>query len=141
MEQLHQEGHVRALGISNVNLPQLKELYEQAQVKPSFAQIRCYARNLWDRDIRTYCNEYQIIYQGFSLLTDNSQVMSRPEILEIAARIKATIAQVVFSFARQVGMLPLTGTSDAEHMKQDLAARDLELSPREIETIAAIASR
>jgi diketogulonate reductase-like aldo/keto reductase len=41
---------------------------------------------------------------------------------------KAMRAQVVFRFAQAVGILPLTGTSNAEHIKQDLARRDLALS-------------
>ena len=46
--------------------------------------------------------------------------------------LEATPAQVVFRFAQAVGMLPLTGTSDAEHMRQDLASRDLALSADEV---------
>jgi aryl-alcohol dehydrogenase-like predicted oxidoreductase len=46
----------------------------------------------------------------------------------LAARAKATPPQIVFAFARAVGMLPLTGTSDPEHMAQDLASRELTLS-------------
>jgi aryl-alcohol dehydrogenase-like predicted oxidoreductase len=45
----------------------------------------------------------------------------------------------VFSFARTVGILPLTGTSDPEHMKQDLASRDLTLPPDAIDTIESLA--
>ncbi len=48
-------------------------------------------------------------------------------------------AQVVFSFARAVGILPLTGTSDAEHMKQDLANRDLTLSADAVQAIESLA--
>jgi aryl-alcohol dehydrogenase-like predicted oxidoreductase len=36
-------------------------------------------------------------------------------------------------------MLPLTGTSNAEHMKQDLASRSLELSPDELREIESLA--
>ena len=57
----------------------------------------------------------------------------------LAARANATPAQIVFAFARAVGMLPLTGTSDAEHMKQDLASSMVELpadAVRAIETLA-----
>jgi diketogulonate reductase-like aldo/keto reductase len=49
-------------------------------------------------------------------------------IVELAARMKATAAQVIFSFAQKIGIVPLTGTSDAAHMKQDLASSDLALS-------------
>jgi aryl-alcohol dehydrogenase-like predicted oxidoreductase len=46
---------------------------------------------------------------------------------------------VVFAFARAVGMLPLTGTSDAEHMRQDLASLTLQLSPDEVRAIESLA--
>ena len=50
----------------------------------------------------------------------------------------ATPAQVVFRFAQAVGMLPLTGTSDPEHMVQDLASHALTLSPDEVRTIESL---
>ena len=46
---------------------------------------------------------------------------------------------MVFRFAQAVGMLPLTGTSDAEHMKQDLASHDLALSAVEVRAIESLA--
>ena len=51
----------------------------------------------------------------------------------------ATPAQVVFAFARAVGMLPLTGTSNAEHMKQDLASLTLTLPPELVQAIESMA--
>ena len=56
----------------------------------------------------------------------------------LAAHGKATPAQIVFSFARAAGMLPLTGTSNAEHMKQDLAARDLKLPDDAVRAIESL---
>ena len=46
---------------------------------------------------------------------------------------------MVFRFAKAAGILPLTGTSNTEHMKQDLASRDLALSSEEVHTIEALA--
>jgi len=45
----------------------------------------------------------------------------------------------VFRFAQSVGMLPLTGTSDSEHMKLDLASRELALSADELRAIESLA--
>ena len=47
-----------------------------------------------------------------------------------------TPEQVVFAFALAVGMLPLTGTSDETHMRQDLEATRLELSPDEVKLLS-----
>ena len=87
---------------------------------PAFVQNRCFARLKWDSDLRLFCQERKILYQGFSLLTANVEVLHNPLLIGLAAHANATPAQVVFSFARTVGMLPLTGTSNAEHMRQDL---------------------
>jgi diketogulonate reductase-like aldo/keto reductase len=57
----------------------------------------------------------------------------------IAAREKATPAQVVFRFARVIGMVPLTGTSDPEHMRQDLASGSMVLSADEMRAIESLA--
>jgi diketogulonate reductase-like aldo/keto reductase len=103
---------------------------------PTFVQNRCYARFGWDREVRAFCQQRGIIYQGFSLLTANMEVVRHPVIVKAAAQLNATPAQVIFSFARAVGMLPLTGTTDPEHMKQDLDSLKLTL-PSEL--VAALA--
>jgi diketogulonate reductase-like aldo/keto reductase len=56
----------------------------------------------------------------------------------IARRGAVTPAQVVFRFAQAVGMMPLTGTSDPEHMRQDLASRDVALEGDEVRAIEAL---
>jgi diketogulonate reductase-like aldo/keto reductase len=106
---------------------------------PAFVQNRCYARFGWDRDVRLFCREQKIIYQGFSLLTANVEVLHHPLITGLAASANATPAQIIFSFARAIGMLPLTGTSNAEHMKQDLASVHLTLPPDAVNEIEALA--
>src|SRR5262245_38136920 len=71
MEGLASSGRVRRIGVSNVSLAQLAELYEGARVKPVFVQNRCYARDGWDRQVRAFCAARGLVYQGFSLLTAN----------------------------------------------------------------------
>src|SRR5207249_4840929 len=125
MRKERDAGRTRFLGVSNVSLRHLEQLEAAHSEAPAFVQNRCFARLGWDRDVRQFCRERKIIYQGFSLLTANAEVLQSRRVAEIAARLHATPPQVVFRFALAVGMLPLTGTSDAAHMKQDLASRDL----------------
>src|SRR5277367_4762652 len=113
-------GRTRFLGVSNVSLEHLEQMMGSGGEALTFVQNRCYARLGWDREVRLFCDERKIIYQGFSLLTANPEVLQHPFIAGLAERGKVTPAQVVFAFARSVGMLPLTGTSNPEHMKQDL---------------------
>jgi diketogulonate reductase-like aldo/keto reductase len=139
MKKEQDAGRARLLGVSNVSIGHLEQMVESDSETPAFVQNRCYARFGWDREVRSFCRERKIVYQGFSLLTANAEVLRDPVITGLAAGANATAAQVVFAFARAVGMLPLTGTSDGEHMKQDLASSGLELSAdavRAIETLA-----
>lgn len=132
-------GRARFLGVSNVSLGQLGQMVAAHAGAPTFVQNRCFANLKWDKDVRLFCQERNILYQGFSLLTANVEVLHHRWLTNLAARTGATPAQVVFSFARAVGILPLTGTSAAEHMRQDLASRDLALSPEAVRTIESLA--
>jgi len=125
--------------VSNVSLRHLEQMAAIYPEAPVFVQNRCYARLGWDRDVRLFCREQKIIYQGFSLLTANPEVLQHPLVKGLAARAGATSAQIVFSFARGVGILPLTGTSDAEHMKQDLASPNLVLPPDAVAAMESLA--
>jgi diketogulonate reductase-like aldo/keto reductase len=128
-------GRTRSLGVSNVSLSHLQQMARTGAERPQFVQNRCFARFGWDRHVRAFCRERGIVYQGFSLLTANLEVLRDPLVAAIAERAQATPAQVVFRFAQAVGMLPLTGTSDARHMQQDLASRALVLSADEVRAI------
>jgi diketogulonate reductase-like aldo/keto reductase len=135
MESIHDSGRVRTLGVSNVTIGQLKELVAKARIPPRFVQNRCYAVRGWDRDVREFCAANEMVYQGFSLLTANREVLARPEIAAIARRHGRTIGQIVFRFALEVGMLPLTGTTDAKHMREDLDVFGFRLDADEGERI------
>jgi diketogulonate reductase-like aldo/keto reductase len=132
-------GRTRMVGVSNVSLRHLMQMEAARAELPAFVQNRCFARLAWDHDVRAFCTERNIVYQGFSLLTANPEVFRARLVAGIAARERATPAQVIFRFAQAVGMLPLTGTTDPEHMKQDLASRTLALSPDEVHTIETLA--
>jgi diketogulonate reductase-like aldo/keto reductase len=139
MEAIHDSGRVRLLGVSNVTPEQLRDLCDGARVRPRFVQNRCYAARGWDRDVRAYCAENGLVYQGFSLLTANRGVLAHPELARIAARHGRTAAQVVFRFAVDVGMVALTGTTDPAHMREDLDVFAFSLEPDEIARIEGLA--
>jgi diketogulonate reductase-like aldo/keto reductase len=65
-------------------------------------------------------------------------VCQHPQVVAIARRVGAGTPQVIFRFAMQVGMVPLTGTTSFEHMKQDLKVYDFELTADEVRLIESI---
>jgi len=138
IEALHASGRTKMIGISNVSAEQLTQLCARAKTRPMMVQNRCYASRGWDREVREICRTQRILYQGFSLLTANSPVLFAPGMQAIAERVGAGPAQVVFRFAMQVGMLPLTGTSDPRHMKEDLEAGRFTLTDDEVRRIETL---
>ena len=139
IEALAQAGRTRFIGVSNFTLAQLRELLKAAQVAPRFLQNRCYAKTGWDRAVRELCREHGVVYQGFSLLTANRAELQTAPFTALCKRTGRSAAELVFRFAVEVGMLPLTGTSSAEHMRLDLAALDFPLDPADVAVIEKLA--
>ena len=124
------------IGISNVNLQQLELLVVGAAIKPMFVQNRCYAAKGWDVGVRQFCQKHNIYYQGFSLLTANPNIVQSPVVARIAAKYKLEAEQIIFRFCHQIGIIPLTGTSSAEHMAADLSIFHFQLSDEEVELMS-----
>lgn len=136
MEAARDAGHVRLLGVSNVDEEQLQTFCQQARIRPRFVQNRCFARTGWDRSVRQFCTANEIVYQGFSLLTANERSLLHPEVSQIAKRHGRTNEQILFRFALDLGMIPLTGTTNDQHMQADLDIFDFHLLSEEVTRIA-----
>jgi diketogulonate reductase-like aldo/keto reductase len=131
IEDTAQAGRTTLIGVSNVSAEQLTMLLKDAKIVPAFVQNRCFARTRWDEAVRAVCAANDIVYQGFSLLTANREVQMSPQVQAVAKRHGRTLAQVTFRFALEIGMMPITGTSDRQHMRQDLDVFDFALSGEE----------
>jgi len=138
MEDLYHAKTVMLLGISNVQIDQLEELWERSNVKPSFVQNRCFARDGWDRKIRKFCEEKAIRYQGFSLLTANTHIIKHPQFTKLMSRYRCSPAQLIFGFALQSKIIPLTGTTNPVHMREDLEVYAISLAADDLLLVESI---
>jgi diketogulonate reductase-like aldo/keto reductase len=138
IEALYDAGRTRMIGVSNVTAEQLAMLCDRAKHKPMVVQNRCYAAFGWDKAVRDICRAHGIIYQGFSLLTANREVLADPDLRAMAAKYGVSYAQIVFRFAMQIGMVPLTGTTNPQHMTEDLQSDRFTLTPEELKRIETI---
>lgn len=138
IESFYEAGKTKMIGVSNVTADQLSLLCMKSKHKPMVVQNRCYAAFGWDKEVREICRANQIIYQGFSLLTANREIFVEPTIRTMAAKYQTGLAQIVFRFSQQIGMLPLTGTTNPQHMREDLECDRFTLSPDELAVIETI---
>jgi len=139
IERIHKDGGAKFIGVSNVSLKQLEMLCADSEVPPRFVQNRCYASRLWDQGVRQFCKANNMVYQGFSLLTANRTVAQDPRLAAIAERHGLHMSQIIFRFALDVGMIALTGTRSAQHMREDLEVLKFRLDADEVKTIEALA--
>lgn len=129
MESLVEQGVVRQLGISNCyELSELQRIDAAARVKPAVLQNRFYADTGYDREIRAFCRDRGILYQSFWTLSANPHLLTGKTILTLAQQYARTPAQILFRYLNQEGVVPLTGTKSAAHMREDLAISEFELT-------------
>jgi diketogulonate reductase-like aldo/keto reductase len=132
LETLVDLGQVHQLGISNCyRLDDLKGLVEFCRIKPAVIQNRFYAETNYDRGIRTFCDQHQIIYQSFWTLSANPQLLAHKTITALSSYHRRTPAQILFRYLTQIGVVPLTGTKSETHMSEDLSIFDFELDDKE----------
>ncbi len=142
MEGIFKADGALQLGISNCyDLSVLQALYADAKVKPAVLQNRFYRKTGYDAELRSWCANNGVVYQSFWSLTANSEILSSDAVKMIAEKLGKTFPQIFFRYLAQSGIVPLTGTSSDEHMKEDLAIFDFELSPDEMNAVSAQLSR
>ena len=100
---------------------------------------RCFAALGWDRAVREVCQTNGIIYQGFWLLTANRAVLGDPKIYVVARGLNADYCPGHLSFYHADRHVALTGTTNEQHMKEDLESDRFALTTEELQGIEAIA--
>lgn len=139
MEQLFQSGGVKQLGMSNCyDLALLQYLYTEATVKPAVLQNRFYQNTHYDQAIRAFCQAQQLIYQSFWTLSANPHILKHALVQQLAHSYQRSAAQILFRCLQQIGILPLTGTTSAQHMQESLAIAQFELTAEECQQVAIL---
>lgn len=139
METLVDTGGVKRLGISNCyDLKTLESLYRSSRVKPTVIQNRFYAESDYDIDIREFCTKHGMAYQSFWTLTANPHLLADETVRLLSLKYQRSPAQILFRYLAHVGVTPLTGTTSAQHMHEDLSVFAFELSAVEIKAMSTL---
>ncbi len=140
MENLVDGGKCKAIGLSDVSIAQLREVFEQARIKPSVVQVESHPY-LPETEILDFCNGNGLVMLAFAPLGHGIQpgVLKDPVILAIASRVNKTPAQVLLAWGVQRGTAILTTPKTPERAKENL---DISALPADaMEQINAIQTR
>jgi len=123
METHCDNAYVKQIGISNFYHQDFFEAFLQAtRIKPAVLQNRFYQQTNYDCDIRRQCRQENISYQSFWTLTANPHILNSQLMVALAKKTGKTPVQLFFCYLAGKGITPLTGTTNVEHMQQDLAS-------------------
>ena len=113
---------IRFLGISNVPLGILEQLYDAAEFKPAVVQNRFYPSTNFDASVRAFCAEKSIIYQSFWTLSANPKIVHSPEVGIVAHEVGLTPCEAMYILVLALdNVVILNGTTNAKHMVDDLS--------------------
>jgi diketogulonate reductase-like aldo/keto reductase len=120
LESLVDEGRCKAIGLSNVNLGQLKEVFDVARIKPAAVQVESHPY-LPESDLLDYCKRNGIVMQAFAALGHGIEpkLIDNPVITVIAKRVNKTPAQVLLAWALQRGTAPLTTATTIRYIGEN----------------------
>jgi diketogulonate reductase-like aldo/keto reductase len=139
MEEIHRAGGARQLGISNCyDIDVMRFFYDEAKIKPALVQNRFYKDTGYEVELRRWCTDYGVIFQSFWSLTANGYVLGSDVLRELAERYNKTPAQIFFRYLGQAGIVPLTGTSSKQHMRDDLAIFNFILALEDFQQVEAL---
>ena len=139
LKELQDEGKIRHIGVSNVSVEQLetaREIVEVVSVQNRF--------NLPDRhseDVLARCEELGIAFLPWAPIAGGELAEPGGPFDHITSAHDATAGQVALAWllARSAVMVPIPGTSSVEHLEENLAAAEVELSADELAELEALA--
>lgn len=130
LEDLHEEGLARAIGVSNFLVKHLEALAETSTTVPAVNQIELHPF-FYRKELVNYCNERGIIVESYSPIALGKR-LDDARLKQIADAHEKTPAQVVLRWHLQHGFVPIPRSLDAAHIKENAAVFDFELSKAEI---------
>jgi diketogulonate reductase-like aldo/keto reductase len=120
LEKLVDEGKCKAIGLSDLNLEKLKEIYQAATIKPAVVHVESHPY-LPEWELLEFCHQNGIVLQAFAALGHSSEpkLPDDPVITSIAKRVKKTPAQVLLAWAVQRGTALLTTSKTPSRIKEN----------------------
>jgi aldehyde reductase len=120
MEELVDSGKCKAIGLSDVSLEQVQEIFKPARIKPAVVQVESHPY-LPQAEILEFCNRNGLLMLAFAPLGHGIKpgVLEDPVIIAIAQRVNKTPAQVLLAWAVQRGTAVLTTPKTPDRAKEN----------------------
>lgn len=133
LEELYNQGKIKAIGVSNFLPHHLEPLLENAKIKPMVNQIELHPGMLQEETVE-FCKKHDILVEAWAPFS-NGQILTHPVLKEIADKYKKSVAQLSLRWIIQKGIVPLPKSVTPERIKSNLEVFDFEISEQDVDII------
>ncbi|MCP3425703.1 aldo/keto reductase [Rothia sp. AR01] len=138
MEEAHEAGKVRAIGVSNFLQKDLENLLAGATVVPHVNQILVHAGNT-PSELISSCESQGILVEAYSPIA-HGEILDNEAVAGIARKYGVSVPQLCIRYTLQLGAVSLPKTANPEHMRSN-AQVDFEIAAEDMETLRTLDER
>lgn len=138
MEAAYKAGKTRAIGLSNFNLEQVKEILYVCEVKPAVLQTELHPYNQ-EPKLKEFLRENGIIPQAwYPLGHGDKKLLQEPIFRELGQKYGKSAAQIILRWHIQDGNIVIPGSKNPEHIQSNFDLFDFALTDAEMAQIRAL---
>lgn len=138
MEKAYKEGKVRAIGLSNFNVEQIKEILAICEVKPAVLQTEVHPY-YQEKALKEFLASEGIVIQAwYPLGHGDKTLLEESALAKLAQKHGKSSAQIILRWHIQAGNIVIPGSKNPAHIKDNFALFDFELTEDEMSEIAAL---
>ena len=132
LEDAYKAGKIKAIGVSNFLIDDLKNIIDNCEIKPMVNQILCHISNT-PVELVDFCNENGIQLEAYSPVAHGA-VLGNEAIKAVADKYGVSIPQLCLKYDIQLGMVVIPKTANPAHMESN-AALDFTISDEDMEML------
>ena len=133
--EYYKKGKIRAIGVSNFEIEDIKNLIENSNVKPMVNQILGHIGNI-DFELIDYCMKNNIVVEAYSPL-GHGEILNNKKIEQMALKYNVSIAQLCIKYTLQLGLVSLPKTSNLKRLTEN-SSLDFEISEEDMKKLCEI---
>lgn len=138
MEKAYKEGKVRAIGLSNFNMEQIKEILSICEVKPAILQTEVHPY-FQEKELKKILTSQGMAIQAwYPLGHGDKALIEEPVFSRLAQKYGKSNAQIILRWHIQSGNIVIPGSKNPAHIKDNFALFDFALTEEEMAEIAAL---
>ena len=138
MERAYKEGKVRAIGLSNFNEAQIREILNVCEVKPAVVQTEVHPSSQ-EKALKAFLDKEGIVIQAwYPLGHGDKALIQEPLFAELGKKYGKTSAQIILRWHIQDGNIVIPGSKNPAHIRDNFNLFDFALTNAEMAQIAAM---